>query len=361
MKGGAQRLVIDICNELNKRPGVEAKIAILENNNQYGFLTRDLDVVHCPVSADISIIKKNKVDISTLEKLIREFQPDVIHSHLFLPELFSRFYIDPSIKYFTHCHENMAQFYPLRVRDILNKRRITDWYERNILFKQYYQIDNKFITISQDTFDFYSKVLPEKIRKVVLMPNAIDVARFYYDGECFVSSPVKLVNVGNFIPKKNQIFLVEVMKILRTQDFPAELHLVGDGQCRAEAEKKSHEYGLEDNITFHGGIDQVEDILKGADIYVHSARKEGFGLVLIEAMAAGLPCITLDGAGNRDIIKDRYNGFLLNEDPEVFAQKIMELATDRDLYYKLSDNAKKFSRQFDIKPYIDRLLELYKN
>ena len=87
---------------------------------------------------------------------------------------------------------------------------------------------------------------------------------------------------------------------------------------------------------------------------------EGFGLVLLEAMAAGLPIVSLDGRGNRGLIKDGENGFfIIEENAGLFVDKILLLANDEPLYRQMSAQAVEFARGYDIKNYVDRLLALY--
>jgi len=94
---------------------------------------------------------------------------------------------------------------------------------------------------------------------------------------------------------------------------------------------------------------------------VHTATYEPLGLVLLEAMAAGVPVITLDGKGNRDIIINGENGYLIDMPlPELFADKIQELWMDLEKYCAVSKNAIRFAEQYDIKIYTERLINLYK-
>ena len=116
-----------------------------------------------------------------------------------------------------------------------------------------------------------------------------------------------------------------------------------------------------DFIKLKGNVDKVEEFLKNSSIYLHSAYSESFGLVLLEAMATGLPCIAIDAKGNRDILKNEFNGFLLmSHDPELFAGKIISLIENPDLYHKFSTNAYEFSKKFDIKVYLNTLINFYK-
>jgi len=74
-------------------------------------------------------------------------------------------------------------------------------------------------------------------------------------------------------------------------------------------------------------------------------------------MAAGVPCVTLDGKGNRDLIEEGRNGFLFeDEDAPAFADRIVELATDRQRYRTISAYAPTFARRYDIAAATDRLV-----
>jgi len=78
-------------------------------------------------------------------------------------------------------------------------------------------------------------------------------------------------------------------------------------------------------------------------------------------MAAGLPVVTLDGKGNRDIIEQGKNGFMIyKQSAELFADKIIELIKNKELYQSMSAYAVEFAKKYDIKEYVDKLIDLYK-
>jgi len=125
-------------------------------------------------------------------------------------------------------------------------------------------------------------------------------------------------------------------------------------------EEKTNTCNLSGQVFFHGNVTNVEEFLWTYDIYVHSATYEPLGLVLLEAMAAGLPVITLDGRGNRDLIEQGKNGYMLFEqNAEAFAGKIIELWNDKTKYREISLYAQEFAGKFDMKEYVDALLKIY--
>jgi glycosyltransferase EpsD len=108
--------------------------------------------------------------------------------------------------------------------------------------------------------------------------------------------------------------------------------------------------GVKENVSFHGNISDVNRVMSEADIYVHSALYEPFGIVFIEAMSTGLPIVTLDGKGNRDIIDHGVNGFMVADSAvDVFSRHIIDLLNDDSLYQKISRNAIATSKIYDIK------------
>jgi glycosyltransferase involved in cell wall biosynthesis len=118
--------------------------------------------------------------------------------------------------------------------------------------------------------------------------------------------------------------------------------------------------GLDDRVLFHGNVHDVERWMRDSHIYLHTAKYEPFGLVFLEAMAAGLPCVTLDGKGNRDLIEEGRNGFLLErEDAPAFADRIVELATDPERYREISAYAQGFAKTYDIVAATGRLVDFY--
>ena len=358
-KGGAQRLAIDICLELQKRGNIVRIISFVDEND-FRFLTNNLDVHIVPASVQLSIFHQNVLNIDALQKAIEDFAPNVIHTHLFETEIVSRSCNYPQAKWFSHCHDNMRQFRNLGIKTLFNKQLLTNFFEKRYLFSRYQANGgNTFIAISHDTEQYFRKIT--KKYNVQFLPNAIDYEKFHCDNSRQSSAKLRLVNVGSYQAKKNQRFLVAVAKILRERHIDFEMNLLGDGEKFGEVASLVKENHLEANIMQHGNVENVSKYLWQSDIYIHSAYYEPFGLVLVEAMAAGLPVVTLDGRGNRDLIVQGKNGYMVYEqDAEQFADSILEIWSDKRKYLEMSVFAQDFAKQYDIKPYVDRLLELYK-
>ncbi|MBQ3676537.1 MAG: glycosyltransferase family 4 protein [Bacteroidales bacterium] len=360
-KGGAERLCLDICNQLQKRDDVQVRLITFSDENHYMFLTEHLDWQVIPASVQLSIFHQNVLNIDALQKAIEDYAPDVIHTHLFEAEIVSRSCNYPQAKWFSHCHDNMRQFKNFSIKTLFNKQLLTNFFEKRYLFSRYRANGgNTFIAISHDTEQYFRKTT--RHYNVQLLPNAIDYEKFHCDNSRQPSTKLRLVNVGSLNANKNQIFLIDVAKILVDKGFDFGLKLVGGGQDYNMLKQRIETLGLQKNVSLCGNVDNVEDYLHESDIYVHSSLSEALGLTIIEAMTAGLPVVTLDGRGNRDLIKQGKNGYMVYEQKaEQFADRILEIWNDKNKYNQMSAFAQDFARQYDIKPYVDKLLELYKS
>jgi glycosyltransferase involved in cell wall biosynthesis len=383
-KGGAERLVVDIIKQLNKQEKTNTRLVIFRDEIKYDNLKIKEFISIIPSSVKLSLTKKWIVNVSDLQVYIDNFKPDVIHTHLFEAELVSRFCNYPKARWYSHVHDNMVQFNNWSWSSI-SKTNITNWYEKQILFNQYKKNrGTHFIAISKHT-ESYIKSVQTKY-PVTLLHNAIDVKRFQKPADFqnritdSGSSPVenhssipiaigtvnpqpqpsastlKLINVGSFNENKNQTLLIDIVKEITHRGKKVQSIFLGDGPNLEEVKKKSITLGVEKECQFLGNIENVEEFLWNSDVYVHVAKSEALGLTLLEAMAAGLPVVTLDGGGNRDLMINGKNGFLIEkQDPKEFADRILEVYYNKEI----SDFNIEFAKQFDIESYCDKLLYLY--
>ena len=363
MTGGAERLVIDICNELEKIKDIEVKLLLLSDQIDFDKKKFSFDFSIIKSHLNLSITGSNQVNLSEYENAVREFAPDIINSHLFEAELLSRWKIFPNITYITHCHDNMSQINDFSRKKSF-KKNITDYYEKQILYKKYKDCDNNFIAISKDTRRYFAKMLPKKLKKnIFLLSNAIDFEKFYVKERKKTSSnrKISIVSIGSLVKKKNQAFLVPIVMYLKTKGYDCKVDVLGDGPNRASLQKQIDSCCLHKEIILQGKVKNVKDFMQKAEFYVHTATYEPFGLVILEAMAAGLPVISLDGKGNRDIIEHTKNGFIFqNQSAEQFGKTIIKLQKNTLLYKSIIEEGFNTAKKHDIINYTDKLVQLYK-
>ena len=356
-KGGAERLVVDICRELSLRKSIEVYLVTFSDVNTYQFLTSTLSYKVIPSKVIPSIKSSILIDVEALQTFIDDFQPDVIHSHLFETEMILSAINYKKSKHFVHFHDNMKQFENLQLSTFQSKLNFTNYFEKIRIIKKYSKKDVNFIAISKDTFDFVTKTTSDKFPKH-LLHNAIDIKRFLCNnGE---REKLRLVIIGSLVEKKGQELAIIVVKILHDRGLKVKLDILGDGPDFYKLQSKIDDFQLSEFIKLHGNVDYPENYLCRSTLYLHTAIYEPFGLVLIEAMASGLPIVCTDARGNRDLIVEGENGFMISDrNPNSIADKIELLLKDDKLWKAMSEKAVAFSKQFDISLYVDSLVELY--
>lgn len=358
-KGGAERLALDICIEL-KRQNHEVVLVSFSEENEYQFLSQEINHQVIPSSVQFSIKGKNLYQVSELQNFIDSFQPDVIHSHLFESEAVLSGIQYPSAHYVVHFHDNMPQMRKWQAKTLLNRVLFTNYYERMIIMRKYRERQTSIIAISKDTYHFAQANLPKKTA-IHLLFNAINVDRFRNNVD-WINREDRAVMIGSLVPKKGQELAIQIISQLKKMGRLFQLDLLGDGVMKRELQTLANELGIKELIHFHGNVDYPENFLSKAKIYMHTAKYEPFGLVLLEAMAAGCPVICSDGIGNRDIINHEENGFILHHrDSQTFAVQIENILTNKTQTEQLISKAIEYSMQFSINQYTKNLLQLYSN
>src|SRR5690606_34771682 len=139
----------------------------------------------------------------------------------------------------------------------------------------------------------------------------------------------EITAIGRLSKEKGFSDLIDVFKLVNERYPNWHLNIVGDGMEKDNIKKKIKENNLDEVITMHGFKDKQElnEILLNTSIYVMTSYTESFGLVLIEAMSYGVPCISFDSArGPLEIIDNNVNGYIIkNRDKEEMTNKIAAL------------------------------------
>lgn len=170
-----------------------------------------------------------------------------------------------------------------------------------------------------------------------------------------------LISVGRLAPEKNWDTVLRAFAKVQEEHSRARLVLIGDGTARQSLEALATELGVTDRVTFTGSLPfgEIPRYLKAADVFVFASVTETQGLVTIEAMAAGLPVVAVKGPGTRDIVEHGKQGFLVENDPNALAKGINKLLSDGQRLKRLSNNALKKARTFDVQQLSKQLLGVY--
>lgn len=138
--------------------------------------------------------------------------------------------------------------------------------------------------------------------------------------------------------------VLHAMRIACDRKFAVTLDVVGDGDDRRRLEDLSRLLGVDDSVRFHGSLSDEELglLFSQSHIFVMPSRKEGFGIVFLEAMCAGLPCIGANHGGTPEVIDHGENGFLIEYgDVAQLAFYLGELLAGPGLYEKMSNAARR--------------------
>lgn len=160
----------------------------------------------------------------------------------------------------------------------------------------------------------------------------------------------KVISVGRLDGQKGYDRLIEVWKIVKSKAKTSEwiLEIYGEGIDRNLIEKKIKDYDLQSSIFLKGITNKIEEKYQESSIYIMTSRYEGFGMVLIEAMAFGLPVISFDClSGPSDIIKNGVDGYLVeNGNIEKMAERIHYLMRNKIIRKQMGKNARKNIERF---------------
>jgi glycosyltransferase involved in cell wall biosynthesis len=135
-------------------------------------------------------------------------------------------------------------------------------------------------------------------------------------------------HVARFVPAKNHAFLIEVAAEAIKLNDRVRLLLVGDGPLRRDMERGAAALGIAGHVLFAGERDDVPAIMRGAmDVFVFPSTHEGLGLVLIEAQAAGLPCLISDRVPREvEVVPGLVSRLPIEEPPALWAKRLLEIA-----------------------------------
>ena len=201
-------------------------------------------------------------------------------------------------------------------------------------------------------------------QKVVVIPNGVDQKIFTNcDNRMPLDGDPSVLYIGHFSTLKGVDILIQSIAHLKSQFPNIKLHLVGSGNDHYFSLIAKKE-GIEKNVVFHGWAKQpvAACYYKSADICVFPSRHEGFGLVVLEAMASGIPIIASDIPSFREIISDGVDGKLFKtEDSGALSKAIVNLSQDPQLRKELSLNAYQKASQYSWENIADKYILLYKS
>lgn len=334
--GGAERLLIDLIQCM--KGDFEVILVLISLK---GALLKEVPA---------NVIVEQASNPWSLFILIKKYKPAVFHSHLWRADLLGlvtaflagvplRCTTRHSINYFSGIKKLLI---PL---DVLSLR-----------------LSSSVIAISNAVKNFYQRFIWYKGVNFEVIYNGINLERFQNSRreERENNKPLYFLTIASLTYKKGHVQFLEVLKELRDLDF--EWHLIGEGTTRTKIEIKAKELKLENRIVFHGARNDIENFYQKADLFILPSLWEGFGLVLIEAMASGVPVFASAVDGVKEIVDDGRNGVLFDYSSLASenAQKLLSIIKNKNFQENLIKTGKKEILKYRDTVMKDKYIFLYK-
>src|SRR5690625_2919169 len=316
--GGAERLVVNLADYFSSQ-GHQVTLAYMTGKDGIFFQPKDkkINLVDLKVTKDpIGFIKGLKNFIS----LIKEINPDVVHSHMYHANIFTRIarVFAPIKKLISSAH-NTNEGGKLR----MIAYRVTD------------SIPDISTNVSDEALEAFINKKATKPGRMIPIENGIDTSYFSFNNESRINIRKKL-NIS-----KSESLLLAAGRLTEAQDYQnlfqdlkksliensnIKLVIAGIGPLEAELKALSKKLGLENKILFLGAYSDMPALMSGADCFVLSSLWEGFGLVVAEAMACERVVVATDCGGVKEVLGDC--GFLLPKgNSDLLAENIINALT----------------------------------
>jgi len=212
---------------------------------------------------------------------------------------------------------------------------------------------DRIVATSQGVADDLVASYGARAGRVAVVPNPVDLARL----EAAAREPLDasttarwwhpvIVAAGRLADVKNYPLLIEAFALLRER-VPASLFILGDGREEADIRRMIHARGLDGCAHLCGFQSNPWMYIARADVFALTSRYEGFGNVLVEAMACGVPVVATASAGTREIITSGVDGLLVEpHEPSAFARALLQVLSDADLQRRMADAAKQKASRY---------------
>ena len=362
--GGIQRVTVVKANALAEIEDNEVYIIVTDNKN--GVFTEPLSPKVHLIDLDINyyeddyksrwnvlkgIFIKRKEHKKRLTSVLNEIQPDIVIS---VGQ--SEKNMIPSIKgkWKTIREFHFVKDYRLRqAKTFFDK--ILAWggnlYDFNFKIKGYDHI----VSLTHEDKEMNWK----GFKNVSVIPNP---STFHTDKTSTLNEK-KVISVGRLSPQKNYASLIKAFKYVAENHPDWTLEIYGDGTQEVELKSLIEKLNLNRHVYLKGFTSNVKEEMINASIFALSSIFEGFGLVIVEAMACGLPVVSYAcPCGPKDIITEGEDGFLIEvNDENELANKINMLIENENLRKQMSNAAKIKAEQYNIDNITSMWMNLFKN
>lgn len=351
--GGVQKRMVSLLPKLNKE-----RYEIVVCSFKSGELQHCLEQSGIPVRIVSRRFKFDPVCIYRLCSIMKKENIDIVHTHCHKPNTTGRF---------------AAKLAGVPVI-IANEHNVDSWKSnwQLTLDKWLAAHSDKIIAVSEAVKSFYVKNANISADKFEVVYNGVDLD-FWQNNipakEMIFKKKAELgllqgdkviVAIGRLHPQKGHEYLLRAARKIIPRMKNLKFLIIGDGPMKESLESCSERLGIKENVVFTGKRDDVKDILYLSDISVVSSVREGFSNAVLEAMACGKPVVATDVGGNKEIIIDGKNGFIVSSrDEDALADRILTLAGNEELTIRMGLAAKETVKSFSLSRMIHKTEKLY--
>ncbi len=202
--------------------------------------------------------------------------------------------------------------------------------------------------------------------KIKLVYNGIDLKKYdittakIYNG---LKDEIVLGSAGRLSKQKGQKYLIDIAKKLKSKNINFRLLIAGQGKLYNELINYAKKLNVENEVIFLGFVKDIKSFMNSIDIFLLTSLWEGFGYVIVEAMACNKPVVAFNVSSNPEIITDNETGFLINDfDTDKFTDKLELLINNKELRKKFGDKARNVvEKKFEINNTVKQIEQIVTN
>jgi glycosyltransferase involved in cell wall biosynthesis len=225
--------------------------------------------------------------------------------------------------------------------------------------------NKKVIAISQSVKKSLTSYELVPSKKIFVLPNGIDYQKFHKIASSKIVSienPIIIGTVCRLEKQKGISYLLLSMSSILAKFPTVQLEIVGDGSLLQELKEFSEKIGISNSVKFFGKFTDVIPFYRRMNIFILPSIYEGFGIVLLEAMASGIPVVATQVGGISEVVTDGVSGILIPpKNPEAIANAVIKLIENPQIAESLVKEGYKRSELFDIKGHVMKIDTFYKN
>ena len=353
--GGAERALLTNLTYLDRDKFYN--IVVYLYNDEF-FLSDLKEIGVKAYSLNLKNIYQPFAAISRIIKIIKSEKIDIVHTNLFGADIYGR--IAAKLAGVPHVITTLHNLgYKRSVG--FNKRKILD-----IITSKLSKC--KFIAVSNAVKKSTEQQLGIKDIKIIY--NSIDIDKFAPLDEKERASirdilgikkdAYLLTDVGRLDFEKGHNLLLEALALEKVKNNNFILLIIGDGPAEKNLKDLSARLGVQEKVKFLGRRKDIRDIVGCSDLFILPTINEGFGIVILEAMALKIPCVASDIDGIKEIIDNEVNGMLAQPAPTALLESISYLMRDKNKATRIADKAYiKVIGDFNIKYNIKKLEDIY--